>query len=276
MIEIPEAVVLARQVKEKCGGKTIGHVIVNQSPHKYAFFYGDPQDYEVRLSGLVIEDASAVGGMVEVRTSGKGRLLFGDGVHLRFHESDEGVPKKHQLLVVFKDGSSLSGSVQMYGGLWCYLEGELDNPYYEVARTKPSLLSEAFDAGYFKGIVTRPEVQKLSLKACLATEQRIPGLGNGVLQDVLWQAGLHPKRKVQTLNETEVTRLFSALKDVPAEMAARGGRDTETDLTGNCGGYHLAMSRLHLGETCSVCGESIVKEAYLGGSIYYCPGCQQI
>jgi formamidopyrimidine-DNA glycosylase len=276
MIEIPEAFVLARQVKEKCGGKTIGQVVVNQSPHKYVFFYGDPQDYEARLRGAVIEGAAALGGLVEVRASGLRRLLFGDGVHLRFHESDEGVPKKHQLLVVFGDGSGLSGSVQMYGGLWCYLEGELDNPYYETARAKPSPLSEVFNAEYFQGIITRPDVQKLSLKACLATEQRIPGLGNGVLQDVLWRAGLHPKRKVQTLNEAEVTGLFSALKDVPAKMAALGGRDTETDLMGNRGGYLTTMSRLHLGQACSVCGESVVKEAYLGGSIYFCPGCQRV
>jgi hypothetical protein len=32
------------------------------------------------------------------------------------------------------------------------------------------------------------EVKKLSLKALLATEQRIPGLGNGVLQDILFKA----------------------------------------------------------------------------------------
>lgn|GEM_PF-2077218 len=30
-------------------------------------------------------------------------------------------------------------------------------------------------------------------KAFLATEQRIPGLGNGVLQDILWTARIHPK-----------------------------------------------------------------------------------
>ena len=29
-------------------------------------------------------------------------------------------------------------------------------------------------------------------------------------------------------------------------------------------------------EPCPVCGEPIVKEAYLGGAVYYCPGCQPL
>jgi formamidopyrimidine-DNA glycosylase len=43
----------------------------------------------------------------------------------------------------------------------------------------------------------------LSAKAFLATEQRIPGLGNGVLQDILFTAGIHPKRKMAAISEEE-------------------------------------------------------------------------
>lgn len=116
----------------------------------------------------------------------------------------------------------------------------------------------------------------LSVKAFLATEQRIPGLGNGVLQDILFQAGLHPKRKLTTLSETEKRRLMSSMVMVLKEMTKLGGRDTEKDLFGNNGGYITKMSKNTIKKGCPICGGVTTKEAYLGGSVYYCPVCQPI
>jgi formamidopyrimidine-DNA glycosylase len=66
----------------------------------------------------------------------------------------------------------------------------------------------------------------LSAKAFLATEQRIPGLGNGVLQDILWKSRIHPRRKMADLSDRAIQAMYGAVKSVLAEMAARGGRDT--------------------------------------------------
>ena len=108
------------------------------------------------------------------------------------------------------------------------------------------------------------------------TEQRIPGLGNGVLQDILWQVKIQPRRKVQTLTPTERDDLFAAVRKTLQLMMEKGGRDTEKDLFGRAGGYRTAMSKNHAGEPCPVCGTEIVKQAYLGGSIYFCPTCQKV
>ena len=59
-------------------------------------------------------------------------------------------------------------------------------------------------------------------------------------------------------------------------MADGGGRDTETDLFGNPGGYTTLMSRNTVGKPCGSCGAVIVKKAYMGGSVYYCPECQPV
>ncbi len=84
--------------------------------------------------------------------------------------------------------------------------------------------------------------EKLSLKAFLATEQRIPGLGNGVLQDILYNARLHPKKKLGALSDGEFAALFSSVKNTLAEMTRNGGRDTEKDLFGSTGGYVTKLS----------------------------------
>ena len=98
-------------------------------------------------------------------------------------------------------------SVQMYGGIWAFQAGENDNPYYLTAKEKPSPLGDVFDQDYFHSLLTE-QTGRLSAKAFLATEQRIPGLGNGVLQDILFNAHVHPKRKLSTLKESELDDLF--------------------------------------------------------------------
>ena len=140
---------------------------------------------------------------------------------------------------------------------------------------KPSPLSTAFDEDYFASLLEADNVQNISLKAFLATEQRIPGLGNGVLQDILWTTKVHPKRKVKTLLQEEKDTLFYNIKEVLKTMSSMGGRDTEKDLFGQSGRYLTRMSKLHANEGCPTCGDDITKEAYMGGSIYYCPICQE-
>jgi Formamidopyrimidine-DNA glycosylase len=147
--------------------------------------------------------------------------------------------------------------------------------YYKVAKEKPSPLSEQFNEKYFDRLISSSMVQKLSVKALLATEQRIPGLGNGVLQDILWKAKIHPKRKVNTLTENNKESLFISLKTLLQAMTKLGGRDTEKDLFNNKGGYKTVMSRNNLGQPCPECRGLIKKENYLGGSIYFCEQCQQ-
>lgn len=83
-------------------------------------------------------------------------------------------------------------------------------------------LSEAFTFDYFLALPAEEKQQAKSVKAILATEQRIPGLGNGVLQDILYNACLHPKRKWNTLSEEEKRVLFSSVKDTLKEMVRQG------------------------------------------------------
>ena len=274
MIEIPEATVLASQLNAEVSGKTIRSAVAAYSPHKFTGYTGDPADYPDLLDGKTMGAAYARGGMVELQ-AGDMLLLFNDGVNLRLHTAGGERPKKHQLLLEYEDGAALSASVAMYGGIACFIPGTYDNPYYLVACEKPSPLGEDFSAEYFAGLFL-PEREKLSLKAFLATEQRIPGLGNGVLQDILYTAGLHPKRKLSTLGQDEREKLYDSLKTTLEAMTQGGGRDTERDLYGQPGGYLTRLSRNTVGGSCPVCGETIQKQSYMGGSIYICPGCQSL
>jgi formamidopyrimidine-DNA glycosylase len=274
MNELPETHTIAHQINDQLMGKTIHAVIAAASPHKFAWYYGDPAEYSIRLTGSIIKSAADFGMMVEISLT-HSTLVFSDGVRLRWHPAAGRVPNKHQLLCYFDDETALSASIAMYGGLFCWEIGtDFDDDYYRVAKEKPSPLVDAFDESYFEKLLTAENVLNLSLKAALATEQRIPGLGNGCLQDILWRAGLHPRRKIKTITVTEIGTLFSNLKATLAEMAAKGGRSTEKDLFGKAGAYQVLMCHKNQDQPCPRCGDFIHKESYMGGSIYVCPTCQ--
>ena len=277
MIELPEAVVIARQITETLGGKRIAHAVANASPHKFAWYTGDPATYNDRLAGKAIGAGSAVGGNVEFGAyGGAGDMVLSISAPIHYHVQGEKRPKKHQLLIEFEDGTAISSSAQMWGGFFCFPAGtKAGFPDADMARTRPSPLSDAFDRAYFSTLFNA-DTPKLSAKAFLATEQRIPGLGNGVLQDILWRARIHPRRKMSELPETAVEAMFEAVKHLLAEMTAQGGRDTEHDLYGRPGGYKTVLSKNTVDTPCPACGTTIRKEPYLGGSIYYCAGCQKL
>jgi formamidopyrimidine-DNA glycosylase len=273
MIELPEAIVISQQITQTLKGEKIAHAVANASPHKFAWYTGNPAEYNSRLAGRTVTGAEALAGNTEIHA---GEMILSISAPVRYHAAGEKRPKKHQILVEFTNGTAISSSAQMWGGFFCFPAGaKAGFPDRDLALVRPSPLTEAFDRAYFKSLFDA-ETPLLSAKAFLATKQRIPGLGNGVLQDILWTARIHPKRKMADLSEADIQAMFAAVKTILQEMTAKGGRDTERDLFGNPGGYQTVLSKNTVGKPCPACGTIIQKEPYLGGSIYVCEGCQKL
>jgi formamidopyrimidine-DNA glycosylase len=55
---------------------------------------GDPQTYSKLLAEKWVDEAQALGGMVEIM-AGDVSILLSDGVGLRYHGQNESRPKKH-------------------------------------------------------------------------------------------------------------------------------------------------------------------------------------
>jgi len=279
MIELPETHVLAKQINEALVGKTIREVRANAHPHSFAWFsIDDPSAYHPMLAGKKITGANpgtgyTCGGNTEILCEDMALVI---STPIKYHEIGEKLPKSHQLLLVFDDDSHLTCTVQMWGAMFCYaisdIEGDKMPGHFGNAR-KPDPLSDAFDEAYFEAL-RRDCKPSLSAKAFLATEQRIPGLGNGVLQDILFNAAVHPKRKLETLDDEDMTKLFSSVKLTLKEMKDGSGRDTEKDLFNQNGDYQTILSKNTLAYPCRVCGSNLIRQAFLGGNIYFCPTCQ--
>ena len=274
MIEAPEARYLCEQLTETVVGKRISDVFIQFSPHKFAWFNGNSDEFAEWLVDKRINSAQSQGGMVEITIEDK-VLVLTDGVNLRYLTPGTKLPAKHQLLIAFEDESCLIASVRMYGGIMCYSKDAANgvlSEYYRTAKSKPQVMSDAFSKEYFLGLINDESAQKKSAKAFLATEQTVPG--NGVLQDILYHAHIHPKKKIAALTDKEKENLFYQVKETMNDIYRQGGRNTESDLFGENGKYTACLSKDTAGKACPRCGETIVKENYLGGSIYYCRGCQ--
>ena len=270
MLEFPETATIAGQIKNFAAGKSVRRVFPPSKVHKFCWYAGPPADYDEKVRGSTLRTAEGFGIYVEMIFDNGKRLCFNDGVNARLMSCAE-IPTNYQLLLEFDDETALVFTVAMYGGIILH-DGDYDNEYYLRSRGAVSPLSDKFGPYYRKLLAeSKPSI---SAKAFLATEQRFPGIGNGVLQDILFDAGIHPKRKIGHLSVSDQDRLLSSIVSVLNDMTCHGGRDTEKDLFGQQGGYRTKLSKKTIASGCPRCGGQIAKETYLGGTVYYCPSCQ--
>ncbi len=275
MLELPEVLTLSKQAGETLSGKTITQVFNATKPHKFAFYNSDPLEYGKLLVGKTVKSSKGYGMFVDFYLSDNITMNIGDGVIARYYPSGAEIPANYQLLIVFDDESFLVFTIAMYGFINVYPDGIIDNKYYNLSRESISPLSEEYTEKEFEKLFTEAK-KSLSAKALLATEQRIPGVGNGVTQDILFNARIHPKQKVLSLSDARKKTLFNSLKETLKDMTLAGGRDTQPDLFGSNGSYQTILSAKTWKNPCPRCSSTIVKEAYLGGSVYYCPECQKL
>lgn len=272
MLEFPEVLTIAEQLKESVVGRKVDKVLPPSKVHKFCWYNGEPEEYDAAIKGSEIMDAKGFGLFVEMTFDNGYKLCFNEGVNARLVPYAP-MPKNHQLLVTLNDDLELVFTVAMYGGIILHAD-DFDNEYYKKSKQAVSPFSPEFEA-YFHKLLAESK-PSMSAKAFLATEQRFPGIGNGVSQDILFAAGIHPKRKLATFHDLEKDDLRNSIITVLHDMVENGGRDTEKNIFGQPGNYKVNLSKNTIASGCPKCGGSIVKETYLGGSVYYCPVCQPL
>ena len=138
-------------------------------------------------------------------------------------------------------------------------------------------MEAAFTYEYFSSLIDELlQGEKRSAKGLLTQDQLIPGLGNAIAQDILYRAGMHPRRSLADLDAALRRSLYDAIRETVNEAIAKGGRNDEFDLYGRPGGYVRIMDRHAEGQPCPECGTTVEKIQYLGGACYLCPHCQPL
>jgi formamidopyrimidine-DNA glycosylase len=275
MMEVPEAVAMAGQMNAELRARRIASAERENSPHKWVFYNRPREEYEAMLPGRKIGEARAEGNHVNIGLSGGLTLQLGDGgLRIFLHADDGALPSKYHLLLRFENGQVLTVSVQGWGAVRLFDKAGL-RKWQRQNAGGVCPVDEEFTHERFRQIVAEYAAAcDKPVKAFLVNRPRIPGIGNGYLQDILFRAGLHARRKVRGIRPAEWRKLYHAIRKVLKEAVAKGGRDDELDLFGNGGRYVRLLDRRSNGRPCPTCGTTIEKIQFLGGACYFCPTCQ--
>jgi len=275
MFELPELLTLSKQINTILPGKTVAHGRLGNSPHKFVWYNRAPEEFTLLTQGKTVGQAWVEGRWMFVPLEPGYLLTFGElGGKLLYHAPGCTVPAKYHLLVQFDDGSALSSFTQMWGAMELWERGqERQRDYIKDMRLPPN--SPDFTWEYFNALIDALLAgEKRSLKGLLTQDQLLPGLGNAIAQDILFNAALLPRRSLSELSGGQRRDLYAAILDTLQAIAAQGGRDDETDLFGCPGGYVRLMDTRAVGRPCPRCGGAVQKIQYLGGACYFCAGCQ--
>lgn len=275
MFELPEFVTLAKQMNQTLKGKIIRRGQLGNSPHKFVWYNRSHEEFERLTRGKTVGDAQAKGKWLFLPLEPGYVLLLGEcGGKVLYHPPGSKLPDKYHLYLIFKDGSFLTITTQMWGAMELYEQGQEQDREY-IKGMRPTPIETEFTYDYFSNLIEDPlKGKKRSVKGLLTQDQLIPGLGNAIAQDILFRSRLHPKHTLSDLSEDQKRGLYQAILDTVDQVIAHGGRYDETDLFNQPGSYIRLMDKNAVGKPCPECGGTVEKIQYLGGACYFCPDCQ--
>ena len=149
--------------------------------------------------------------------------------------------------------------------------GELED---RLSSLGPEPLEDGFETGYLPRKIGSRRAQ---IKPLLLDQKVVSGIGNIYVDEILYDARLHPRRKANTLSEGEWEALYAAIRsNLAAGVEHRGTtvrlyRDV-LDRPGEHQNY-LRVFEKH-GQACPGCEGEVVREKVGGRPTHYCPACQ--
>jgi formamidopyrimidine-DNA glycosylase len=119
---------------------------------------------------------------------------------------------------------------------------------------------------------------RTSVKSFLLDQRRIAGLGNIYVSEILFLAGVDPRRRAGALALAEWTRVAGEVVPVLEASIARMGTTFSTYRTiwnepGEYGAQLLVYDRA--GEPCRRCGGPVKRIVQAGRATFFCPDCQR-
>lgn len=269
MAELPEIIVLSRQMSKELTGKAFTSVDVVQEKclnvPKVTFVR--------RLKGAKVEGVSNRGKWILVALSGGRHLLvnLGMGADIIYYGPGEKWSEEYQCRFHMDDGSGFTCRFWWFGRLEALGDSELET-HKATCDIAPSPLDRAFTLSYLEGICKG----RKNIKGILMDQRRVGGIGNVYIHDILFRAGLHPKRLANTLTAGDVANLFAIMRENLSAALKKRGLMYERDFHGRKGAYGMEdyLVAYKEGQPCPVCGTTIAKIKTGGTSSYVCLKCQ--
>ena len=200
-----------------------------------------------RIGKLMLVDTD--GPVVGLRFGMTGRLLV-DGrapIEALMYSSDQDDPAWDRFGLEFREGGAMIiRDPRRLGGV--ELDPDESRLGPDAAQLTPARLRDALGASV------------APLKARLLDQSRVAGLGNLLVDESLWRAGIAPVRPAGSLDDRERSRLLRAIRRTLALLGERGGSHTGD----------LQPARIR-GGSCPRDGTELRREPVGGRTTYWCP-----
>jgi formamidopyrimidine-DNA glycosylase len=260
MPELPDVETYKRYLDDRALHQRITHVDVTSSR---LLAGASPRELGHALVRHRLEETQRHGKHLFARI-GNGRWLmlhFGMTGSLSYYEGDADPPQYTRVLIDFERGHHLA-----------YVEprklGRIalaDSPrgFVEAHRLGPDAL--ALDFASFRELASR---SRGAIKSWLMDQHAIAGIGNVYADEILLQAGIHPRRNPNALDQREIKRLFQHLGKVLKKAIAVHADPARMPKS-------FLLPHRRRGAQCPHCGARIETIALGGRTTYYCPKCQR-
>ena len=285
MPELPEVETIRQDLRQKIVGKKIEDLKLskkarlNKSQKFFVDFLVGNHFSEIdRIGKLIIFILPDEKHVMLVHLKMTGQLIYkkDDKIIPGGHNdvSTVDVPNKHtHVQFHFSDGSKVFfNDIRRFGYLSLEPIEKLENikSKYGIEPLTPNFTWENF-AKIFAG------KKSTILKALLLNQQIISGLGNIYVDEVCFDAGVRPDRRVNTLTLAELKKLFASTKKIIKKAVDERGTtfNNYVDGDGKQGNFVKFLKVYGQGgEECMKC-KNILKKTKVGGrGTVYCEKCQ--
>lgn len=262
MPELPDVVAFAGYLDSTSLNKKIVHTSITDERVLKGV---SRQKLQRTLKGSRLEKTSRHGKFLFVQLERDGWLLlhFGMTGFLAYYKNEADSPEHARLVLEFDNGFHLAyDSQRMLGEV-----GLVDDigDFVKERGMGPDAMSEELDRSEFEGML---KGRTGMIKPTLMNQGIIAGIGNVYSDEILFQAGIHPETRVNTLSEDDVKKLYRVMRRVLRVTSKKQAKVERMPR-----GYILPHREE--GATCPRCGGKVRKVTVSGRSAYYCPKCQK-
>ena len=271
MPELPEVETIKRQLNRKIKGKKIKGVEVNLSKLvKYPL-----KKFKNLIKGARINNITRRAKLLVVELSNNYYLI----IHLKLSGQliFNGQISKHTHLVYYftKKDILIHNDVRQFGFVKVVPKDKLTD-FFVNQGFGPEPLLKKFSLELFKEILFKRKKSKIKL--LLMDQKFIAGIGNIYSDEILFFAGVSPLRRVETLKNLEIKKIFEGIKKILAEAVKKRGSSNRDyfDAYGKKGNY-VPLLKVYKrgGKSCFSC-KSKIKRIKMGSrSAHFCPKCQK-
>lgn len=185
-----------------------------------------------------------------------GSLRIGQANHL---------PGPHDHLVLYqKQHSLIFSDPRLFGRVLFQKSNTLPDWWQKLP---PSLLSPAVNFSDIASFLTKRG--RSPVKAVLLMQERFPGIGNWMADEILWRAGIHPRRPAGSLTQEEQKKLWKETRRVVKDAFRVIGTDWSEPPDS-----WLFNHRWKNGGHCPASGARLIRETIGGRTTCWSPGKQ--